>query len=88
MTSRFYKEAIIVLKHTRELCESEENKDEKILLSINLSIAYSYFHAYNEKEAMSYLKLIDEMVDKVQLSDDELFDIYNLHIMTKSILVK
>ena len=24
------------------------------------------------------------MVDKVQLSDDELFDIYNLHIMTKS----
>ena len=24
------------------------------------------------------------MADKIQLSDDDLFDIYNLHIMTKS----
>ena len=49
-----------------------------------LSIAYSYFHACNGKEAVSYLKSIDKMIDKVQLSEDELFDIYNLHIMTKS----
>ena len=79
-----YKEAITILKYTRELCELEENKDEKILLLINLSIAYSYFHACNGKEAVSYLKSIDKMIDKVQLSEDELFDIYNLHIMTKS----
>lgn len=79
-----YKEAITILKYTRELCESEKNKGEKILLLINLSIAYSYFHACNGKEAVSYLKSIDEMIDKVQLSEDELFDIYNLHIMTKS----
>lgn len=45
-----YKEAIMILKYTRELCELEENKDEKILLLINLSIAYSYFYAYDEKK--------------------------------------
>lgn len=28
-----YKEAIIVLKHTRELCESEENKDENSFIN-------------------------------------------------------
>ena len=79
-----YKEAITVLTHTRELCESEENYDEQILLSINLAIAYSYFHGCDQKEAVSCLKTIDEMADKIQLSDDDLFDIYNLHIMTKS----
>ena len=52
--------------------------------SINLAIAYSYFHGCNQKEAVSCLKAIDEMADKIQLSDDDLFDIYNLHIMTKS----
>lgn len=45
-----YKKAIMILKYTRELCELEENKDEKILLLINLSIAYSYFYAYDEKK--------------------------------------
>lgn len=45
-----YKKAITILKYTRELCELEENKDEKILLLINLSIAYSYFYAYDEKK--------------------------------------
>ena len=79
-----YKESITVLTHTRELCEAEENYDERILLSINLAIAYSYFHGCNQKEAVSCLKAIDEMADKIQLSDDDLFDIYNLHIMTKS----
>lgn len=47
-----YKEAITILKYTRELCESEKNKGEKILLLINLSIAYSYFHACNGKECI------------------------------------
>lgn len=79
-----YKEAITVLTHIRELCKSEENYDERILLSINLAIAYSYFHGCNQKEAVSCLKAIDEMADKIQLSDDDLFDIYNLHIMSKS----
>lgn len=79
-----YKESITVLTYTRELCEAEENYDERILLSINLAIAYSYFHGCNQKEAVSCLKAIDEMADKIQLSDDDLFDIYNLHIMTKS----
>lgn len=79
-----YKESITVLTYTRELCEAEENYDERILLSINLAIAYSYFHGCNQKEAVSCLKAIDEMADKIQLSDDDLFDSYNLHIMTKS----
>lgn len=79
-----YKESITVLTYTRELCEAEENYDERIFLSINLAIAYSYFHGCNQKEAVSCLKAIDEMADKIQLSDDDLFDIYNLHIMTKS----
>lgn len=79
-----YKESITVLTHTRELCEAEENYDERILLSINLAIAYSYFHGCDQKEVVSCLKAIDEMADKIQLSDDDLFDIYNLHIMTKS----
>lgn len=83
-----YKESITVLTYTRELCEAEENYDERILLSINLAIAYSYFHGCNQKEAVSCLKAIDEMADKIQLSDDDLFDIYNLHIMTKSYLAK
>lgn len=75
-----YKEAITVLTHTRELYESEENYDERILLSINLDIAYSYLHGCDQKEAESCLKAIDEMADKIQFSDDDLFRIYNLHM--------
>lgn len=33
---------------------------------------------------MLYLKSIDEMIDKVQFSDNQLFNIYNLHIMMQS----
>ena len=75
-----YKEAITVLTHTRELYESEENYDERILLSINLDMAYSYLYGCDQKEAESCLKAIDEMADKIQFSDDDLFSIYNLHM--------
>lgn len=83
-----YKESITVLTHTRELCEAEENYDEEDLLTIKLSLAYSYFHACDEKNALYYLALIDKGIEKIQDNDDKLFEIYDLHIILESCLGK
>lgn len=83
-----YREAITVLKHAYELCDAEENPDEEDLLTIKLSLAYSYFHACDEKNALYYLALIDKRIEKIQDNDDKLFEIYNLHIILESRLGK
>ena len=54
----------------------------------SLSLAYSYFHACDEKNALYYLALIDKRIEKIQDNDDKLFEIYNLHIILESRLGK
>ena len=74
-----YNEAIYVLKQELDLYEKQEPENIKMIMTWNLALAYSYFHACKIHESIEYLSVVDFLADSLELDDYHLFEIYNLH---------